>query len=669
MCRGDSGEAYGEAQQRANEDFAAERRGSFHCDGVSRALTQINARRREPSIESDRGGLSAEIHTRQSFVNPAEKDRPMAKSAIVVNTVTLTNPNGAATDYALYALHAFDGQLYSGGWLNGEKSSPSNPDGIGLDRIYVSPSPTLDNFSQVKWTNGQSPGTWNVANGQDTLYNEIPNPGTETFSLQAYYGPSQPLGGSSDIYYEVNDPDLVGVGSNLGMFMTAVPCQNEYPGRPDPNGHQTFQLGWSTIGLATSSDGGATWTWKGTLPQLYPDGTPVLAPVTRIFPTDPTVTYNPYAAGNACPSAIFNDGVGLDLWYTHFNDSCSLPAGTPLLTLSVDNTHGVWEASRTCQLVTNAGTANFYVINPDVAVADDGSGTFWMVAQQWGGPQSGDLKLYYSATADGAEQGVNWHPWDGADGVLVEATNTLYGGLFDLVSPMIAQVGSGTLSIYYSVPTVLPEPGAGIPTNWEKINETFILPCFVAGTRIRTDHGEVAVEQLRVGDRVPVVRAGGSLPIVWIGYRRVEPGRHMRPREVYPVRVAAGAFADFVPLRDLWLSPEHCVFLHGVLVPVGVLLNGTSIAQVPCEEVTYWHVELASHDLMLCEGAWAESYLDMGTRVAFVAKGAGPVPVTPQDFSREAWEARACQQQERGGPIITAIKAAINARAAARNAA
>jgi hypothetical protein len=186
-----------------------------------------------------------------------------------------------------------------------------------------------------------------------------------------------------------------------------------------------------------------------------------------------------------------------------------------------------------------------------------------------------------------------------------------------------------------------------------------IVPCFVTGTRIRTARGEVAVEELRVGDRVPTVRAGAALPVVWIGRREVQASRHPCPEDVHPVRVAAGAFADFVPLRELWLSPEHCVFLHGVLVPIRVLVNGTSIVQVPCERVTYWHVELESHDLMLCEGAWAESYLDMGNRAAFTGVGEAQAP----DFSRAAWEARACQQQERGGPIVVAIRAAIDARA------
>jgi hypothetical protein len=101
-----------------------------------------------------------------------------------------------------------------------------------------------------------------------------------------------------------------------------------------------------------------------------------------------------------------------------------------------------------------------------------------------------------------------------------------------------------------------------------------------------------------------------------------------------------------------------------------VLVNGKSIVRVPCDEVTYWHVELSGHDLMLCEGAWAENYLDMGNRAAFIGvPGGAHSPPPHPEFARAVWEARACQQQERGGPIIAAIKAAINARAKGRQAA
>ncbi len=194
------------------------------------------------------------------------------------------------------------------------------------------------------------------------------------------------------------------------------------------------------------------------------------------------------------------------------------------------------------------------------------------------------------------------------------------------------------------------------------IKTTNKAACFASGTRIRTERGEVAVEDLRVGDLVPVVRAGGMLPIIWIGHRRLRIDLQPRPVDLYPVRVAAGAFSDFVPTRDLWLSPEHAVFLHGVLVPVRELINGTTIAQVPRAEVTYWHVELPSHDLLLSEGAWTESFLDMGNRSAF--ENADAVELHP-DFSRDAWRARACQEQERGGPVVEAISRVLNARAAA----
>ena len=55
----------------------------------------------------------------------------------------------------------------------------------------------------------------------------------------------------------------------------------------------------------------------------------------------------------------------------------------------------------------------------------------------------------------------------------------------------------------------------------------------------------------------------------------------------------------------------------GVLVPIMYLINGTTIARVPVDTITYWHVELATHDILLAEGLPAESYLDRGDRPFF----------------------------------------------------
>jgi autotransporter passenger strand-loop-strand repeat protein len=157
-----------------------------------------------------------------------------------------------------------------------------------------------------------------------------------------------------------------------------------------------------------------------------------------------------------------------------------------------------------------------------------------------------------------------------------------------------------------------------------------ITACFAAGTRIATARGEVTVEALRVGD-VVLTLSGAPRPIIWLGHRRVDCRRHPRPHDVWPVRVRAHAFAQGQPARDLWLSPDHALQVDGALIPARHLVNGASIAQMPVDTVTYWHVELPGHDILLAEGMPCESYLDTGNRSAF-ANGGSVVQVHP-DFA------------------------------------
>jgi hypothetical protein len=133
------------------------------------------------------------------------------------------------------------------------------------------------------------------------------------------------------------------------------------------------------------------------------------------------------------------------------------------------------------------------------------------------------------------------------------------------------------------------------------------VACFVAGTRILTAAGEMPVEELTVGAHVPTA-ASRLARIIWLGHQRAT---------VPPVRVRAGAFGNDTPARDLLLSPDHAVFADGVLIPVRYLVNGSTVVQEPVDEVTYYHVELAEHDVILAEGLPCESYLDTGNRAAF----------------------------------------------------
>jgi hypothetical protein len=185
--------------------------------------------------------------------------------------------------------------------------------------------------------------------------------------------------------------------------------------------------------------------------------------------------------------------------------------------------------------------------------------------------------------------------------------------------------------------------------------------CFLRGTRIRTVMGDKAVESLAVGERV-LTADGQERPIRWIGTRGLDCTRHPTPSAVWPIRIQAGAFAQGLPARDLWVSPFHSILIEGVLVHAQKLVNGATIAQVPRERVEYWHVELESHDILLAEGLPAESYLDVGNRTGFV-DGGDYLEAHPDFMPKSV--AEFCVPLVTEGPVIERAKAALLERAQA----
>jgi hypothetical protein len=141
--------------------------------------------------------------------------------------------------------------------------------------------------------------------------------------------------------------------------------------------------------------------------------------------------------------------------------------------------------------------------------------------------------------------------------------------------------------------------------------------CYCRGTRIATDNREVAVEDLSIGDYV-MTKSGTARPITWIG-RRSYGGRFVMGRkDILPICIKAGALDDNVPKRDLWISPNHAMYLEGVLIEAKDLVNGVSIVQAErVAQVEYFHIELETQEVIIAEGALSESFIDDDSRFMF----------------------------------------------------
>jgi hypothetical protein len=150
--------------------------------------------------------------------------------------------------------------------------------------------------------------------------------------------------------------------------------------------------------------------------------------------------------------------------------------------------------------------------------------------------------------------------------------------------------------------------------------------CYLAGTHILTPAGEVLVETLRAGDLVTTA-SGVPRPLRWIGFGRTLVTPRNRDRAT-PVVVRRHALSEFVPHRDLYITRGHSLYLDGALIPVEELVNHRSIAWVEeARVVEYYHLELDSHDVVVAEGAAAETYREDANCPVFL--NATTRPATP----------------------------------------
>ncbi|WP_127560522.1 Hint domain-containing protein [Nioella ostreopsis] len=145
------------------------------------------------------------------------------------------------------------------------------------------------------------------------------------------------------------------------------------------------------------------------------------------------------------------------------------------------------------------------------------------------------------------------------------------------------------------------------------------VQCFAAGTKIVGPNGAVAVERLEIGDLIATA-AGTLCRVKWIGHQtvmtRFGPAERLRL-----VRFSAGALGDGLPTADLTVTADHGMLVDGVICHAGALVNRTSITRVPLSEMgeTYivYHIETEAHEIILANGAPAETFIDNVSRRGF----------------------------------------------------
>ena len=152
--------------------------------------------------------------------------------------------------------------------------------------------------------------------------------------------------------------------------------------------------------------------------------------------------------------------------------------------------------------------------------------------------------------------------------------------------------------------------------NYSEVEQVVI--CFTPGTRLATVRGEIAVENLREGDKV-FTRDNGIQTLAWSGKRDLNARELADRPEFNPVHIRQGALGNNAPERDMVVSPNHRMLITSnmadvlfgereVLIAAKHLTSLDGVNQVLTPSVQYIHLMFEKHEIVLANGAWTESF-------------------------------------------------------------
>jgi len=143
--------------------------------------------------------------------------------------------------------------------------------------------------------------------------------------------------------------------------------------------------------------------------------------------------------------------------------------------------------------------------------------------------------------------------------------------------------------------------------------------CYLEGTMISTRQGDKTVESLNEGDLL-LTSDGREVPVKWMGKQTVIAA-FSTPERTAPVLIKKGALGENTPNADLYVTADHGMIVDGIIAHASALVNNETIVRVPLDEMekqfTFWHIETEEHEIVLANGAPAETFIDNVSRQVF----------------------------------------------------
>ncbi len=154
--------------------------------------------------------------------------------------------------------------------------------------------------------------------------------------------------------------------------------------------------------------------------------------------------------------------------------------------------------------------------------------------------------------------------------------------------------------------------------------------------------------------------SGGVQPVKWLGRRSYPHAVVVAQPQLRPVRFAPGSLGGGLPRRELCVSPLHGMLLPApdgrlVLLPAASLVNGRTITRAVPSAVAYVHIELDTPDVVLAEGAAAETFVDCDSRSLF--ENAAEFAALYPGHTARSWQYCAPRIEE--GWVVEAIRASL----------